>query len=259
MPSGPIRPRLQKCGLLGETMACLLKEVASGSSLESISRSMAEGSLLSFRSADGRKNVLAALKIRFLQAPRPLPDHTSVARLFDRVTSPVVRNQVLLPYLMSADLATYRVLTRLVLPRLRPGEFLSREDVVEELGRLFAEEGRKPWSPYLQGRWANGVLSVLRDAGALSREASPAAFLDYVVRPEAFCFHLWGLWESGCRGRELVDSNYWRLLLLEAEGARERIRAVAERRWWRINKIGGTEEVLPAFPSIKEWIADGLG
>lgn len=258
-PSGPIYPRLQTCGLLSDTMARLLAEVSAGTPLAEISRRVSEGSFLSLRSASGRKYVLAALRVRYLNAAPPLPNFRTLSSFLEKVSSPIARNQVLLPYLLRGDTATYRVVTRLVLPLVRSGRALPTDDVVRELGQLFVEEHRKPWSPYLQRRWAQGAVSVLRDVGALTSDGGREALSDYVVRPEVFSFHLWGLWTFGRRGRDVFDPAFWKLLLLDAAGAREGVRQVAERRWWTISSVGGIDEVQPAFPSLEEWIEHGLG
>lgn len=258
-PTDPIYPRLQTCGLLADTMALLLAEVSAGTPLAEISRRVSEGSFLSLRSASGRKYVLAALRVRYLNAAPPLPSYKALSSFLEKVSSPLARNQVLLPYLLRGDTATYRVLTRLVFPLMHSGNAVPTSEVVRELGHLFVEERRKPWSPYLQRRWAQGAVSVLRDVGALTSDGGRESLSDYVVRPEVFSFHLWGLWAFGRRGRDVFDPAFWKLLLLDEAGAREGVRQVAERRWWKISSVGGIDEVHPTFPSLEEWIAHGLG
>ena len=258
-PTDPVYPRLQKCGLLADTMALLLSELAAGFPLEEISRRLSEGSLLSLRSEDGRNNVLAALRVRLLCASRPLPGHVPLSAWLARTVSPLARNQVLLPYLLRGDTATFRLLTRLVLPIIHSGRPITVDEVIQDLSLLLAEERRKTWSPYLQRRWSRGVLSVLRDVGALTREGGREQLTGYDVRPEVLSFHLWGLWNDGYRGRDLFDPAFWKLLLLDEAAAREGVRRVAELRWWRISSIGGVDEVRPEYPTLEEWIEHGLG
>lgn len=258
-PTDPVYPRLQTCGLLADTMARLLAGVSAGTPLDEISRRLAEGSLLSLRSASGRKYVLAALRVRYLKAAPPLPDYRALSAWLEKVSSPLARNQALLPYLLRGDTATYRVLTRLALPLMRSGRSLETDEVIEELGRLFAEGKGKPWSPYLQRRWAQGARSVLRDVGALTRDGGRETLAGYDVRPEVLSFHLWGLWNFGLRGRDLFDPAYWKLLLLDEPAAREGVRRVAEQHWWKITSVGGIDEIRPSFASLEEWITHGLG
>ena len=176
-----------------------------------------------------------------------------------RTTTPTAQSQLLLPYLLSADRAAYEIIVGRVLPRRAPGERITTSEIVEELDRVFARFGKRPWGPRVKLRWSQGVLSVLRDVGAVGRGAKREVYLAYAVRPEAFGFHLRGLYDSGVRGAALIDSPFWRMLLLNEEDARQAFRAVVERGWWRHTNVGGVEELLPSSSSIEDWMANELG
>jgi hypothetical protein len=254
-----IRTGLESCGLCAPDTAAVLVRLASGASLDLISRQIAAGQLLRKRSRSGRKHVLTAIRRRYLQALKPLPRIPEVAAALRRITAPVGRHQVLLPYLLLADRAAYEVATGLVLSRLAFGGRLTKAEVVEALDALLASRGQKRWCDALRKRWAEGLLSVLRDIGAVGRGRRREELQAYSVRPEAFCFHLWGLYDNGLRGSPLHESPFWRGILLQPEDARRMVGLVSDRGWWKFTSLGGTDEVVPVHGSLMEWIAVGLG
>ena len=67
----------------------------------------------------------------------------------------------------------------------------------------------------------------------------------YTVRPEAFAFHLWGLYQAGVRGKALHTSDFGRLLWLDGDGARRTRAHVAEKGWWRFAAIGAHSRLKP--------------
>ena len=250
---------LESCGIAAGDTAAVLGELASGRSLEELSRRIATGALLNKRSRTGRQHVLAAIRRRYLNPPAPLPGPTVLAAVLSAIRTSVAQNQLLLPYVLSSDLAAYEVVVGLVAPQRVPGDRITTTGVVEELDRVFARHGKQPWRAGLRLRWAQGVLSVLRDVGAVGRGKQREEYLAYSVRSEAFGFHLRALFDSGLRGAMLVRSPFWRMLLLNEEDVRHSVRGVVERRWWRNIIVGGVEELLPASPSIEEWVTHDLG
>lgn len=250
---------LESCGLAAADTTAVLKELAAGRSLDELSRQIAAGTLLRKRSRTGRQHVLTAIRKRYLNPTAPLPDTAVLAASLERITSVTAQSQLLLPYVLSADRAAYEIVVGRVLPRRTPGERIAVKEIVEELDRVFARFGKRAWGPSVKVRWAQGVLSVLRDAGAVGRGTSREAYIAYAVRPEAFGFHLRGLYDSGLRGSALIDSQFWRMLLLNEEAARQAFRTVVERGWWRHTNVGGVEELLPSSRSIEDWIANELG
>ncbi len=147
----------------------------------------------------------------------------------------------------------------LVLPRLKPGQKLTKPEVVSRLKTLLAEHRQRPWSAGLQIRWAEGFLSVLRDVGALGRGQRREELLAYAVRPEVFAFHLWGQYEDGLRGSALHETPFWRLLLLERTEPRRLAGVVADRGWWKFTAAGGADEIVPVHGSLMEWLDVALG
>jgi len=250
---------LESCGLAAADTTAVLRELATGRSLDELSRQIATGSLLRRRSRTGREHLLNAIRKRYLNPPAPLPGPAALAAGLERITTPTAQSQLVLPYLLSADRAAHEIMVGRVLPRRAPGERITAKEIVEELDRVFARFGKRPWGQGVKVRWAQGVLSVLRDTGAVGRGAKREEYLAYAVRPEAFGFHLIGLYDSGLRGSALIDSPFWRMLLLNEEDARQAFRAVVERRWWRHRSVGGVEELFPASKSIGDWIANELG
>ncbi len=253
------RTGLESCGLATDDMAALLARLAGGATPSDLARELDSGTLLRLRSASRRKHVLAALRRRCLEAQAPLVSSSLLAHFMAKAARPVARSQVLLPYLLGSDRAAYDLASEFVLPRLHPGGALLKADAIAALDALFARYGRKPWSPHLQRTWIEGFLSALRDVGVLGLGARREVVLVYAIRPEVFAFHLWGLWDSGLRGRVLIEHPFWTLLLLRPVEVRPLLDLAVQHGWWRVSLVGDVIEVQPAFGSLAEWIEHGLG
>lgn len=254
-----LRTGLESCGLAASATALVLSRLAAGESLRDLTRQIAAGTLLRKRSRQGREHLLRAIRRRYLKPPRPLPSPELLAVALNKITAPTARCQLLLPYLLSSDFGAYAVVVNWVEPRRAPGTRITTADIVEQLEQLFEQHGKKPWVTSVKRRWAQGILSVLRDVGAVGRGREREKFIPYRVRAETFGFHLWGLYEAGLRGPELIQSRFWRLLLLNEDEVREAVRSLSERGWWRFAAVGGIEELLPASGSVHGWISNDLG
>jgi hypothetical protein len=251
---------LESCGLAADDTETVLSGLATGKSLEELARQISTGQILTKRTAHGRRHFLRAIKQRYLKAPSLLLGVKELAELLPALTSQVAKNQVLLPYLLLADRTAFEIMTSLVFPCRQQGEAnLPKKRVLAALYMAFRQYGQKPWSESLCVRWVEGLLSVLRDVGALGRGANRERLLPYAVRPEVFSFHLWGLYESGLRGRSLHETPFWRLLLLDEREAQQLTVAVAARGWWKLTTLGAAEEILPTFPSLADWVSHELG
>jgi hypothetical protein len=259
-PEEPLRPGLESCGLAVEDSVVLLALLAAGHPPSEVAKQIAGGVVLTKRTTHGRGKILAAIRRRYADPLKPLPSRESLATILPLLGSPVARGQILLPYLLMADRAAYEVVSTLVLPRRHDGgSLLVTADVVAALVAAFARRGRQPWSPPVCARWARGLLSVLRDVGALGRGADRERLLPYSLRPEVFSFHMWGLYDAGLRGLTLRVSPLWRLLLLDEAEVLLCLRLVTDLGWWRYTTIGSAEEVIPASSSLTEWGAHELG
>jgi hypothetical protein len=250
---------LESCGLAAADTGILLSRLAAGESYAEVAHQIAAGMLLRKKSRKGRQHVLAALRRRYLNPPSPLARPERLAAGLCAITTPAARNQLLLPYLLSADRGVYEVIVEWASARRTPGARITTNEVVAQVDRVFARHGKRPWAESLKRRWAQGVLSVLRDVGAVGQGKQREEFLPYSVRPEAFGFHLWSLHDSGLRGPALARSPFWRLMLLSEDEARQAVKAVAERGWWRYTTIGGVEELRPTARSLEDWLTNALG
>lgn len=250
---------LESCGLAAPDTAALLMRLTAGDTYSDLARQIAEGTLLTKKSRRGRENVLAALRRRYLNPPAPLASPARVAAAFTLITAPIARNQLLLPYLIAGDRGAYDVIVEWVTKRRIPGGRITSADVIAQLNHIFARHDRRPWAESLKQRWAQGILSVLRDVGAVGRGRQREEFLAYSVRPEAFGFHLWGLYDTGLRGPALARSPFWRLMLLSEDEVRQAVKMVAERAWWQYTVIGGLEELRPTATSLEDWLKNALG
>ena len=258
-PADAIQPRLQTCGLAADDTLTLVSRLAEGATFDELSREIATGDLLRKRSPSGRKQILAALRIRYVQAAPPLPGLPELATALRKLPAATTRNQLLLPYLLHADRVAFELATSVVVPRLTPSGRLTRRELVDSLGGLLIRHGRQPWSDSLQRRWSQGLLSVLRDVDALGRGKERELLKAYAPRLEVVCFHLWGLYAAGLRGSVLHESRFWRLLLLREGQVRPLIGALGDRGWWKLATLAGTDEILPVNSSLMEWLTVALG
>src|SRR5262249_29214192 len=210
--------------------------------------------------SSGRRHLLKAIKRRYLNAPSPLLGIKELALVLPALASQTAKNQVLLPYLLLSDRAAFEIVRSTVVPCRQQGENrLLKDHILAALYTVFRLHGRKPWGNALCIRWVEGLLSVLRDVGALGRGAEREKLLPYSGRPEVFSFHLWGLYDGGLRGRSLYESPFWCLLLLDKQEAQQLTAVIAARGWWRLTTLGAAEEILPAFYSIGDWVSHELG
>jgi hypothetical protein len=251
---------LESCGLATDDTEMILSRLAAGQTLEEIAHQISTGQILTKRTVHGRRHFLQAIKRRYLNAPSPLPGIQELATVLPALASQTAKNQVLLPYLLLSDRAAFEIVRSTILPCRQRGESrLLKTHVIAALYTVFRRHGRKPWGNSLCIRWVEGLLSVLRDVGALGRGAERERLLPYAVRPEVFSFHLWGLYDSGLRGRSLHETPFWRLLLLDEREAQQLTAVVAARGWWRLTTLGAAEELLPVFHSIGDWASHELG
>lgn len=255
----PFRTGLESCGLAAEDLAVLVAAMGQGRSLAELRREIAAGTLLTKKTSHGRRHILGALRRRFMEGPGDLAPVADVAAVLPKLRSPVARAQLMLPYLVASDRAVREVLTECVIPRRRTSGQLPTQAVVDTLLALFQRDGRTPWRSTVCTRWARGLLSVLREVGAQERGVRREALLPYSVRSEVFCFHLWGLYRAGRRGRDLLEPAFWALLLLpDAPDIAAGLAAVIERGWWRSATVADIREIVPVQRSFEEW-CDVLG
>ena len=254
-----LRTGLECAGLLvGDTRA-VLDRFAAGATQREVAARIASGSLLRKRTAHGREHLFAAIRQRYVTPSAPLQGLEPLAATLHAVRSPVARSQILLPYLLLSDRGAFEVTSDVVIPRLAARGALTKSDVVAAVDAVFARHGRRSWSVATRTRWAEGLLSVLREVGALGRGHRRAQLQPYDVRAEAFCFHLWGLYAAGLRSDALYKTPFWRLLLLSEADARRMVALVGARGWWRVRTLGATVEAVPADESLMEWLRHGVG
>ncbi|MBI3300571.1 MAG: DUF1819 family protein [Deltaproteobacteria bacterium] len=259
-PQELFRTGLESCGLATDDTITVLNGLTARQSLAELARQISIGQILTKRTVHGRRHFLTAIKRRYSEAPRPLPRISELAAMLPALASQVARNQILLPYFLLSDRAAFEIMISLILACRQQGEtHLLKDRVLAALYMVFRRRGRKPWGDALCIRWVEGLLSVLRDVGALGRGADRERLLPYTVRPEVFSFHLWGLYDSGLRGRALYATPFWRLLLLDEREAQQLTAVVAAQGWWKLTTLGAAEELLPAFHSIGDWVSHELG
>lgn len=255
-----LRTGLESCGLALDDTLAVLDAMVREQPFEDIEREIADGRLLTKRTVHGRRHILAAIRRRYVSPTLPLQPVRDLVSVLQRSTSRACRGQLLLPYILSTDRAAFEIVDSLVIPRRAGADRrLSKVEVVEGLSDVFRRYERTPWSEPVCVRWAEGLLSVLREVGALGRGQDRERLTGDPIRPHAFSFHLWGLYQSGVRGRELYESRFWRMALLDRMETRAALAAVVDRGWWRVFTVGSADEVRPKHASLGEWIDHELG
>ncbi len=127
---------LESCGLAAADTAALLLRLAAGDAYRDVARDIAAGTLLRKKSRKGRQHVLAALRRRYLNPSGPLARPERLAAALRVITIPVARNQLLLPYLLSADRGAHEVIVDWVNLRRTPGGRITTDEVVLRLDEV---------------------------------------------------------------------------------------------------------------------------
>jgi hypothetical protein len=251
-----LRSGLEAVGLAVDDTRVLLRAVARDPGASS----MALAGALRKRSRNGRVHALSTFRRRYASPSRGLAPPASVLAGLDARIGDEARAQLLLPYVLLTDRLAWEIVIDLVLPRLGAGDAsLTGPDVEGHVAVVFERHGRRGWGQATRRRWAQGLLSVLREIGALGRNRDRERLLPYSVKVEAFTFHLWGLYAAGLRGDGLLVTPFWRALCLTPDGARSLLRDAVGHGWWRSRLVAGVLETYPLHESLDAWIADGLG
>jgi hypothetical protein len=239
----------------------LLSEYSRLGDWEEVSHMAFQRNLLRKRSSHTIQGIVRAARKRFLQDHGPLPSAELLSRMVSASVSERAKAQALFTYLCASDRLVEQAVQLLVRPRLEASSscHLTVADVVEFIDK---ERGSHPelggWSEYLKRRWARGFLALLRDFDLM--EPAPSKRLTTpLLRVEAFTFLLLGLLESGLPPAEALKHPTWNLFLLD-EHERERLLAEAQARGWiYYSRAGEILELKPRYPSLEEWLCDGLG
>lgn len=165
------------------------------------------------------EDILLVFRQRYLKDPEVLKALAAVAR--NRMSSESL-NRILYFQAARSDLMLHDLVTELLNDwsgrsdrEIRPWEV---QNWIEK--QVGSGKTERPWSPAVQRRVVQGLLSTLRDFGIL--EGSVKKRLAYVyLALDAFAFIAFQLHVEGRSGRALLHDPEWRLFLLP-EGTVER-------------------------------------
>lgn len=165
------------------------------------------------------EDILLVFRQRYLKDPEVLKALVAAAR--NRMSSESL-DRILYFQAVRSDLLLHDLVTELLNEwsgrsdrGIRPWEV---QNWIEE--QVASGKTERPWSPAVQLRVVQGLLSTLRDFGILS--GSVKKRLAYVYLPlDAFAFIAFQLRDEGRSGKALLHDPEWRLFLLP-EGTVER-------------------------------------
>ena len=256
--SARFKANLQRGGTGLREMRRLLEAFAEHEDFERLKRQALEDNLLGKTSTSLIKDLLFAFKRRFLQ-PSGLPPAPLVALAMRSPMADAAKNQVLFPYYICTDALVERCYRDLVLPRTgAPKAELSADEVVNHLMALSETHPElRRWSEYLRLRWARGFLALLRHFGLMER-APHTRLQPLWLLPEAFAF-FW-LWFFGQGGSfwDAARHDLWELLQMGENYREELLVEGGVRGWWYYQRLGTIVQFQPRFPSVEEWLRDGL-
>jgi hypothetical protein len=211
--------KIIKAGALLTDTKLLLRQWHEGLDVQSNLDKVREYNLFGKASRSRAEDILSVFKQRYLKDPDVLRALVTLtkggmpAESLDRILYfQAARSDPLLHDLVTEVLADWTARSD---REVRPWEV---QKWVEE--KVAAGKTERPWSPEVQRRVVQGLLSTLRDFGVL--EGSVKKHLAYVYLPlHAFAFIAFQLHCEGHSGERLLNDPEWRLFFLP-QGESER-------------------------------------
>jgi hypothetical protein len=255
------KANLQRVGAAIPETITLLIEYARRQDWGQVRAAALKENLLQKGSSYTVKGILTATRQRFWNTDGQLPPADVVSQAMITDISPAARSQILYLYICATDSLVRQTVLHLVKPLMAssPNASLSPDDVRDFLRR---EMGSHPelqaWSDYLQTRWSQGFLALLRDFG-LMEPAPSNRLLHPVVRVEAFAFFLLWLLQSGTVPLPALEHPWWDLYLMRDSDKQSLLAQAQARGWLYYSRAADIVELQSRYASVEEWIHAGLG
>lgn len=239
-------------GALVNEAARVLRSLHDGHSLESVRDRVLSGEVLEQRSRPNRKRIWTLIRQRYLVDE--LPWLTTILSQAS-ATVPESTEFVSLLYLLYAlrDHLTFDVVTQIVWEKsLETPPLVSRNDVLDLMIHAADKQPQiERWSESTRVKLAGSILTALRDFGVLEgkqkktviRPPLPPATAEALLRI---------LTAEGIRGREVIESESWRLFLRSESEVASELAALSRDGRIRFERVGGT--VVLDTPT--EWEGD---
>ena len=246
---GPYSTRNTSKGALIDEASRVFTALASGQSVADVREQVLNGTLLSQRSSDNRRNIWKSIQQRYIVEE----SGWLTSLLADECAAgPHSHAFISLLYLLYAlrDRLTYNFVADVLWPKGHQGRpVVSRDDVLELLNQAAPAEAQiERWTESTRIKLAGSILTALRDFGLL--EGKQKKFLVRPTLPLTTAEALLRiLITEGCRGREVLQNNTWRLFLLTEAEVASTLAKLSQGGRIRFEKAGAT--VVLETPS--EW------
>lgn len=238
--SGPFSARNSSKGALIEEAARVFAALNNGHSVADVREQVLRGTLLSQRSSENRKRIWTSIHGRYL-----VPEAEWLTCLLTEKSALGPENPEFtsLLYLLYAlrDRLTFDFVTKVLWNKGHQNrEIVTRNEVLDLLDQVAGEQTHiDRWSESTRTKLAGSVLTALRDFGVLEGKQKKV-----LVRPPlplstaAALLRL--LIVEGCRGRDVLQDDTWRLFLLTEQEVASTLAKLAHDSVIRFEKAGAT-------------------
>jgi hypothetical protein len=250
----------QRVGAIYEETITLLSQFAREGNWNAVKEKVFQENLLKKSSSAWIKDILGAVERRFFTSKGSLPSSRHVSKFVSSDVSKSSKIQVLYQYICNSDPLVQHLITGLVGPLLLKygiseltkktyHEFLTKES--ENHPELLT------WSPSVYGKWQRNFFAFLRASGIMEKKPS-LKIKRPVIRIEPLTFFLLGLLQSGLAPVEAIKHPLWDLYFLKEPEIESLLIEAQGRGWIYYSRAGDVVELKPRFPSLEEWLANGL-
>jgi len=250
----------QRVGAIYEETITLLSHFARDGDWNAVKEKVFQENLLKKSSSAWIKDILGAVEHRFFARKGPLPSSRQISKFVSSNVSKSSKIQALYQYICDSDPLVERLIAGLVAPLLLKygTSELTKKTYYEFLGKESESHSELlTWSPSVSGKWQRNFFAFLRASGIMEKKPS-LKIRKPVIRIEPLTFFLLGLLQSGLAPVEATEHPSWDLYFLKKPEI-ERLLVEAQGRGWIYYSRAGDIVVLkPRFPSLEEWLENGL-
>lgn len=236
----PYSARNSSKGALIDEASRVFSALANRQSIESVRDEVFRGTLLSQRSRENRERIWSAIQQRYLISNAPW----LMSMLIEKCAAgPHGRDFISLLYLLYAlrDRLTFDFVTKVLYSKSSESRsVVTRNDVLDLMQHAAGEQSQiDRWSENTRVKLAGSILTALRDFGLLEgqqkkvlvRPPLPLSTAEVLLRV---------LILEGCRGRQVIEDDAWRLFLLSPADIAATLAKLAQQGTIRFERAGTT-------------------